>query len=450
MNIPQIYLVEPYNAYAPKGRKKHWHEVVEEQALMARIIAEQQALQQAINEASSKTLPDNSPATSVPTVGGIPQGGAGGTPAWDFWNPSSDTVNFSFLPNGGFAPVTIVFTNLTTTPQFDTYKWTFGDGTTSTASNPTHVYQSGSSVVPYTCSLEVSNSITGKGGGKDIQYISASIPVVTAGFSVSTSSLAAPFSMSFVNASTNNSQTPTTTYKWIFTNNGVVTTSSLLTPPNLLVQSGSITASLQATGSYNIAATTTDSHYSASAPTVTAGFNVFTSSNFAPLTASFTVTASTTNNGTLAYKWDFGDSTTSSLAVPPAHYYDTGSFNVRLSVTESWYNVANTTQLAGQAVGGITASIETVTAAFTVTGNVTSSAGFYTASVGSSLTFVNGSTTSNGKPLTYAWNFGSASAASTASSPAQVFTTASTYTVLLGATGSYSIKNAASRNIRIV
>lgn len=51
MNSPQIYLVEPYNAYAPKGRKKHWTEIVEEQALLERIIAEQTAIQ----EASSRT-----------------------------------------------------------------------------------------------------------------------------------------------------------------------------------------------------------------------------------------------------------------------------------------------------------------------------------------------------------------------------------------------------------
>ena len=70
MNIPEIYLVEPYNAYAPKGRKKHWHEVIEEQALMARILAEQQAQQQAILEAQTRTLPSDAPHVSSATVAG--------------------------------------------------------------------------------------------------------------------------------------------------------------------------------------------------------------------------------------------------------------------------------------------------------------------------------------------------------------------------------------------
>jgi hypothetical protein len=83
MNIPQLYLVEPYNAYAPKGQKKHWMQVVEEQALMARIMADQQALQES---QYSKTLPENAPASATPTIGGIPQAGGGGQPVPQFFN----------------------------------------------------------------------------------------------------------------------------------------------------------------------------------------------------------------------------------------------------------------------------------------------------------------------------------------------------------------------------
>jgi len=74
MNTPEIYLVEPYNCYAPKQKKKHWMQEVDEQNLLARIIAEQQALRES---QYSKTLPENTPATATPTIGGIPQGGAG-------------------------------------------------------------------------------------------------------------------------------------------------------------------------------------------------------------------------------------------------------------------------------------------------------------------------------------------------------------------------------------
>ena len=82
MNTPPIYLLEPYNCYAPAGKKKHWMQEVDEQNLLARIIAEQQALRES---QTSRTLPDNAPATATPTVGGIPQAGAGAVPPPDYF-----------------------------------------------------------------------------------------------------------------------------------------------------------------------------------------------------------------------------------------------------------------------------------------------------------------------------------------------------------------------------
>jgi hypothetical protein len=42
MSIQDIYIIEPYNAYSKTKRKKHWHENVEEQMLIEKIIKEQQ------------------------------------------------------------------------------------------------------------------------------------------------------------------------------------------------------------------------------------------------------------------------------------------------------------------------------------------------------------------------------------------------------------------------
>ncbi len=88
MNIPEIYLVEPYNAYAPKQNKKHWHQVVEEQALLARIHAEQMALM----EASSRTLPPDAPQVSTPTIGN-PSAGAGGMYPPQVFNPTNGSLS---------------------------------------------------------------------------------------------------------------------------------------------------------------------------------------------------------------------------------------------------------------------------------------------------------------------------------------------------------------------
>lgn len=368
MNIPQIYLVEPYNAYAPKGKKKHLHEILEEQALLARIIAEQQARQEAelqaiIQEAKSRTLPPQAPPESVPTIVGNSAGagaagaegsapGGGGMPVWDFWNPKGDVVNFSFTPTGGPAPLTVQFTNLTTTPQFDSYLWTFGDGTTSTDTNPTHVYQSGSTEAPYTCSLQTTNSVTGLPGTSSLpQYISASIPTVTAAFTFTTGSNIAPFTASFVNTTVNTSQTPTTTYKWIFTYTnaaGAATTTTSAVPSGYTrrIDSGSFTASLQATGSYGITSLYTRS-FAAPAPTLAAGFTFTTSSNFAPSNATFLSNNTYNGAGGLTYFWNLGsgsnfpsgDNSASVIPNPPNTYTVGGPYTASYAITESLYGI---------------------------------------------------------------------------------------------------------------
>jgi len=53
--------------------------------------------------------------------------------------PPAPTVNFSARPVNGTAPLRVSFTNRTTGPV-TSWKWDFGDGSTSTVTSPTHVY----------------------------------------------------------------------------------------------------------------------------------------------------------------------------------------------------------------------------------------------------------------------------------------------------------------------
>ena len=284
MNIPQIYLVEPYNAYAPKGKKKHWMQEVEEQALLAKIIAEQQALREAAAKPAHPTLPPQAPPVAVQTpqaysggegAAGGPNttGGGGQQPRPQFFHPASGSGVYSF----------------TLTPA--------------TSSAP--------SLVQF--------SVT---GGEDTLALGGAI--VT---------------------------------------------------------------------------------------------------------------------------WTFGDGTTAGGAGTSHWFTATGSMDVTMSVTSAKDGTVLSTQTSA-----VTMSVPTVAAAFTVTGaSVTQTAGFYTASAGDTLTFVNGTTTTNPyNPLTYNWQFSSASLNSTATNPTFVFTTASTYPVTLGASGSYGVRAAGTRNIQVV
>ena len=129
MDPSQIYLIEPYNAYAPKKKTRHWMEVVDEQNLVDKILAEQVA-QQA-----------QSQATATP-VGG--PAGAGGVPEHRYFLPciADFTSNYSnelilniIVSN---APFTVDF--ISNSQNAGNYLWNFGDGTTSTLSDPVHTY----------------------------------------------------------------------------------------------------------------------------------------------------------------------------------------------------------------------------------------------------------------------------------------------------------------------
>jgi PKD repeat protein len=73
----------------------------------------------------------------------------------NFVAPSDSTTapvaNFTAAPTSGTVPLTVAFTS-TSTGNITSYAWTFGDGGTSTAQNPTYTYQNAGS---YTVSLKV-------------------------------------------------------------------------------------------------------------------------------------------------------------------------------------------------------------------------------------------------------------------------------------------------------
>ncbi len=341
MNIPEVYLIEPYNAYAPKGRKKHWHEVIEEQALLAKIIAEQQALQ----EASSKTLPPNSPEISTPTIGGTPVAGGGGMlPPQAFGTPVSGSIGFTASPTSGVGPLTVTFTNTTPNSELYTYLWTFSNSTgtigTSTLVNPVVVFQSGSLATnTVTASLLATSSVFGTGiGTSSLAFISASKPFLSVTFSLSTSSLVAPYTTSFTSIPTYTGN-GTLTYLWTFGSASL--TSASQNASNVYTTASSFTASLQVTeSSYQTAVFVTGSFF-VPAPTLVAAYTVSTSSNSAPSTATFTNTTTYNGSGTLEVTWSYGSgSLTSNLSTPPPLSYTTASsYTSSLAVTESLFSI---------------------------------------------------------------------------------------------------------------
>lgn len=320
-----MYLITPYNAYQKPPKKKHWHEIIEEEDLFHRMMQEAKNLQMTQNDSVQ-----NGP--SCATVGDAGTGtGAGGAPDYLVFHPELEVDNFSADVTSGAAPLVVHFTPIVTTPVADKYLWLFGDGTTSHAANPTHSFANTQS---YNVTLQITNSYGQAKATTKVGYITASLPVITPNFSVNSASGAAPFTASFTNTTTYNGS-GTLTYKWVFGDGA--TTASLNAAH--VYQTGSFVVELQVTeSSFSVAQKKVlVGGITASLPTITADFtgNVLTGS--APLAVTFS--NATTYTGPIApsiHSWTFGDGGSSSLASPSHLYNVTGSFTVVLRETGSF------------------------------------------------------------------------------------------------------------------
>lgn len=77
--------------------------------------------------------------------------------------PKAPVAAFSTSPISGYSPLKVVFTDKSTGSP-TSWKWNFGDGTSSTSKNPTHTY---SKAGKYTVTLTVKNA---KGNNKITKY----------------------------------------------------------------------------------------------------------------------------------------------------------------------------------------------------------------------------------------------------------------------------------------
>lgn len=282
-----------------------------------------------------------------------------------------------------------------------TGSWNFGDGSSTqiytSSATVNHTFATGS----WTASLALTESAYNSSSVAKV-YVTANVPTVTPLFSVNTATDTAPYTASFTNSSSYNlGYGATASYKWVFGDGA--TTSSINSTHGY--QTGSFIVQLQITESiYGIAsAYILPGGITGSVPVLTPLFYVNPSSSTAPFTVSF-ANSSSANVGSgisFEYRWVYGDGTTSTQFQPP-HGYNTGSFIVRLEISESAYNIATAYVLPG----GITGSTPILIAGF-----ITQSFGqggapeSYMEPVTNSYT-ASGVTYTGVGGLTYNWDFG--------------------------------------------
>ncbi len=148
-------------------------------------------------------------------------------------------MSLSANPTSGVAPLSVTFTS-TVRDGFGpyTYAWTFGDGGTSSAANPTHVY---SSAGTFTATVVVTDSLSTQRSGTTTVTVIAPLSAVA---SADSRSGMIPFTISF-SASASGGTGPYA-YHWDF---GDGTTSTLQNPSH----------TYQVAGSYTVILTVTDS-----------------------------------------------------------------------------------------------------------------------------------------------------------------------------------------------
>ncbi|MDB5202566.1 MAG: hypothetical protein JWQ27_1975 [Ferruginibacter sp.] len=219
-------------------------------------------------------------------------------------------------PNNCSSPVNIVFQNASTGTGVLTYLWDFGDGGTSSQTNPAHNYTVAGS---YTVKLIVTNST----GCTDtlIRQNAITIGTVDAAFT-------SPSSVCVNNLfiATNTSSPAPVSATWDF---GDGTTANSINGTKLYAAPGTYTVKL-----LSDFGACTDSAF-ATITVLPKPQAAFTGNPLSSCTVPRTVNFTSTSIGAITYEWNFGDGGTSTLQ-NPSHVYSTpGNFSVTLVATNA-------------------------------------------------------------------------------------------------------------------
>jgi len=214
-------------------------------------------------------------------------------------------------------PTLVTFTDASTGSTPLIYQWDFGDGSTSTEQNPSHMYvQRGT----YTVKLTVTNAY---GSSTEIKKDYLSIGMAPrAAFIATPTSGSAPISVGFTDKSTG----VITSWKWDF---GDGTSSTEQNPYHTYRSQGIYTVILTVSNDYG-SSYATKNRYITIISTLKSKFTAKPTAGNAPLFVTFT---DTSYGNPTAWSWDFGDGLTSLEQNPTHTFNDAGLYKVSLTVT---------------------------------------------------------------------------------------------------------------------
>ncbi|MEM7373086.1 MAG: PKD domain-containing protein [Bacteroidota bacterium] len=204
----------------------------------------------------------------------------------------------------------------------DSYLWNFGDGTTSTGTNPTHAYTSAGT---YTVSLTATNSAGCSDFEGKSNYITVYVAPAPAFTSTTNIGCNNPLFVSF----TDQSIGTITAWEWDFGNGNI---SFSPNPTTTYTNPGSYAVSLTVTTNDGCQSTESIPNYVLLAPP-DAEFIVGNATGCVPLTTNFIDISSSAADPIVSWVWNFGDGNVSNQQHPSHTYTAAGQYTVTLTVT---------------------------------------------------------------------------------------------------------------------
>ncbi len=220
------------------------------------------------------------------------------------------SAGFSASTQSGYGALTVVFSD-TSYGIITGWNWNFGDGSSTTIQNPTHVYGVVSAPTTYKVTFVVTNLL---GTSTATTNISVTEVGATAAYTVDKNNGNGPLTVTFRDNSSYPNPSTFTTWSWVFgdgnTGNGATTSHIYLTvtAPTTYTAFEIVSTAFGVSSSSNQTITITE------APS-TAAFTVNKSSGNGPLTVTFMDNSVyPTSSSFTTWKWVFGDGYTASSA----------------------------------------------------------------------------------------------------------------------------------------
>jgi PKD repeat protein len=305
----------------------------------------------------------------------------------------------------------------------NSYSWSFGDGATSSAQNPTYSYATAGT-------YQVKLVVTTNNGCKDsiTQAVTVYPQPTSVSYTINNGNQCLTGN-SFSFATNATVSAGTVSYAWNFGDGG---NSTAQNPSHGYAAAGTYQVKLIVTTNNGCKDSTTQSV--TVFPQPAASFTIGNSTQCLSNNSFAFTSTSTVSSGSIAnYSWSFGDGATSSAQNPTYSYATAGTYQVKLVVTTNNGCKDSITQ-------AVTVYPQPTSVSYTINnGNQ--------CLTGNSFSFATNATVSPGT-VGYAWNFGDGGN-STAQNPSHSYATAGTYQVKLIVTTNNGCKDSTTQSVTV-